>query len=252
MLAPTPTSAGTPRSCVWWSRGAWCTSRPVLAAGRSLGVRALAGGATLVPACATGRARRRGGAYVHQPGLVQGGEVQMAAGLEHVGVAFVDRLDKETMVLARLLEAGRTPVVDDEVVVADEGSVVLDRPLLDRQRLLDENPAARSGSSEEYGELEQDLAFCAEQTREHEMQVEAQKESARKKQAEIDKTHAHLRAHTRRRLARTSAASSSSSSPSPTSSSSSSSSSSWASSAAALPERGVIARTGRRGATPSA
>ena len=53
--------------------------------------------------------------------------------------------------------------------------------LLTRQSLLDQSPAVQSGSSEEYGELEQDLSFCAAETRSQQMRTEAQKEAARKR-----------------------------------------------------------------------
>ena len=74
--------------------------------------------------------------------------------------------------------------------------------LLERQRVLDVNPAMRSGSNEDYGELQEDLTYCVQETREQEDKTEARKEAALKKQADIDKTQAHIRAHTRKSLSR--------------------------------------------------
>ena len=72
--------------------------------------------------------------------------------------------------------------------------------LYTKQKQLDTNPAARSGSSEEFGEVEQGLAQCIEATESHKRKVGEQKEKEREKEQETEDTQKRLRDHTLKSL----------------------------------------------------
>ena len=72
--------------------------------------------------------------------------------------------------------------------------------LYERRKRLDQAPAARSGSSEEYGELEQLLSGCVDATEQWVQQsAEGKKKTAERRQ-EVEDTQKRIRVHTMQTL----------------------------------------------------
>jgi hypothetical protein len=88
-----------------------------------------------------------------------------------------------------------------------------------KRKRLDANPAARSGSSEDWGELEQALAECVDATESRKKRLEEGKQKEQAKERETEETQRRLRDHTLKSLGqRRSSSRSSASSPSSASS----------------------------------
>jgi hypothetical protein len=94
--------------------------------------------------------------------------------------------------------------------------------LYERRKKLDSNPSGRSGSSEQYEELDQVLTECIEATESWVQKAEEVKKKQQAKKDETESTQKRLRTHTLQSLSQRSSTSPVSTTSSPSSSSSSS------------------------------